>query len=75
MICETMPDNGPWGELVALLRNCDAAFNDSTAAIKSSGMPLNRIACVSHLLVDKKFLAFIFPCRMGLDQLLAGLLS
>jgi hypothetical protein len=65
MIKEITPDVGPWGEVISLLRNCDDAFNESAAAISQKGMPLNRIACVAHLLCDERFLACIIPLSDG----------
>jgi hypothetical protein len=62
MILEIKPDIGPWGEVITLLRNCDDAFlNESAASISQKGMPLNRIACVAHMLCDERFLACIIP--------------
>jgi hypothetical protein len=59
IISEIEPEKGPWGELLTLLRNCDEAFNESSAAITAKGLPLNRIACISHMLCDEKFLASV----------------
>ena len=61
IIREIEPEKGPWDELLTLLRNCDEAFNESSAAITAKGLPLNRIACISHILCDEKFLACIIP--------------
>ena len=61
MILEIKPDIGPWGEVITLLRNCDDAFNESAASISQKGMPLNRIACVAHMLCDERFLACTIP--------------
>jgi len=61
IIREIEPEKGPWDELLTLLCNCDEAFNESSAAITAKGLPLNRIACISHILCDEKFLACIIP--------------
>ncbi len=58
---EITPVNGPWFEVIQLLRHCDEAFNESAAAVTWKGMPTNRIACISHMLCDEKFLACIIP--------------
>ena len=73
IISEIEPEKGPWGELLTLLRNCDEAFNESSAAITAKGLPLNRIACISHMLCDKKFLASVriqLVCFLHLQLLL-----
>ena len=57
IIREIELEKGPWGELLTLLRYCDVAFKESSAAITPKGLPLNRIACISHMLCDEKFLA------------------
>jgi hypothetical protein len=61
MIHEIRPDHGPWLEMTQLLRNCDEAFNDSAAALWQTGMPANRIACISHMLCDERVLACLIP--------------
>lgn len=32
------PTHGPWEQVTKLLHQCDAAFNESAAAIKQAGM-------------------------------------
>jgi hypothetical protein len=44
---------------------CDEAFNESTALIARRGMPMNRIACIAHMLCDKRFLACYIPLTVG----------
>jgi hypothetical protein len=61
MMHEITPVNGPWFEVIQLLRHCDEAFNESAAAVTRKGRPTNRIACISHMLCDEKFLACIIP--------------
>jgi len=65
MIRETTPSNGPWFEVINLLKLCDEAFNESTASIARKGMPTNRIACVAHMLCDERFLACYIPLTVG----------
>jgi hypothetical protein len=64
---EMTPSNGPWFEVVNLLKLCDEAFNESTAAVSRKGMPTNRIACISHMLCDERFLACIIPITVGTE--------
>jgi len=61
MIREISPDNGPWFEVIPLLKMYDEAFNDSVASITRKGMPTNCIACISHMLCDERFLVCIIP--------------
>jgi hypothetical protein len=61
MMREITPVNGPWFEVIQLLCHCDEVFNESAAAVTQKGMPTNRIACISHMLCDEKFLACIIP--------------
>ncbi len=58
---EMTPVNGLWFEVIQLLRHCDEAFNKCAAAVIWKGMPTNRIACISHMLCDERFLACIIP--------------
>ncbi len=67
MICEITPSNGPWFEITKLLKLCDEAFNESAASISRKGMPMNRIACVAHMLCDERFLACIIPLTVGME--------
>jgi hypothetical protein len=62
-----MPSNGPWFELVNLLKLCNEAFNESAASISKKGMPTNRIACITHMLGDERFLACIIPFTDGTE--------
>jgi hypothetical protein len=61
MIWEISPDNGPWFEVIHLLKMCDEAFHESVASITRKGMPTNRILCISHMLCDERFIACIIP--------------
>jgi hypothetical protein len=61
MIWEISPDNGPWFEVIQLLKMCNEAFNESVASITLKGMPTNCIACISYMLCDERFLACIIP--------------
>jgi hypothetical protein len=67
MIREITPSNGPWFEITKLLKLCDEAFNESAASISRKGMPMNRIACVAHMLCDERFLACIIPLTVGME--------
>jgi hypothetical protein len=67
MIREMTPSNGPWFEVVNLLKLCDEAFNEPAAAVSQKGMPTNRIACISHMLCDERFLACIIPITVGTE--------
>jgi hypothetical protein len=42
-----------------LLCLCEEAFEESAAATKTDGMPANRIACVSQMLVDERVIPLI----------------
>jgi len=61
------PSNGSWFEVVNLLKLCDEAFNESAAAVSQKGMLTNRIACISHMLCDERFLACIIPITVGTE--------
>jgi hypothetical protein len=61
MIREVTPSNGPWFEIINLLKLCDEAFNESASSISRIGLPTNRIACVAHMLCDERFLACVIP--------------
>jgi hypothetical protein len=50
-----------------LLKLCDEAFNKSCASISRKGMPTNRIACISYMLCDERFLACIIPITVGTE--------
>jgi len=61
------PSNGPWFEVVNLLKLCEEAFNESAAAVSRKGMLTNQIACISHMLCDERFLACIIPITVGTE--------
>jgi hypothetical protein len=66
MIGEITLSNGPWFEVMDLLKLCNEAFNKSTASIsRRKGMPTNKIACIAHMLCDERFLACIIPLTVG----------
>ena len=50
-----------------LLKLCDEAFNKSCASISRKGMPTHRIACISYMLCDERFLACIIPITVGTE--------
>jgi hypothetical protein len=74
MIQEITPSNGPWFEVMNLLKLCDEAFTKSAASISRKGMSMNRIACIAHMLCNERFLACIIPLMMG-KELVVGLQS
>jgi hypothetical protein len=47
--------------VLGVLCNCDIACNESAAAFSQKSIPLNRIACVAHLLCDDRFIACLIP--------------
>jgi len=67
IIREMTPTNGPWHEVINILKLCDEAFNESTASIARKGLPTNRIACIAHMLCDERFLACIIPLTVATE--------
>jgi len=67
IIWEITPCNGPWFEIINVLKLCDEAFDKSAASISRKGMPVNRIACVAHTLCDERFLACIIPLTVAME--------
>jgi hypothetical protein len=59
VVSQVSPTNGPWEQVTQLLRHCKEAFDESAAAAKHAGMPANRIACVSHMLVDERVIPLL----------------
>jgi hypothetical protein len=67
IIREITPSNGPWFEIINVLKLCNEAFNKSATSISRKGMPVNRIACVAHMLCDERFLACIIPLTVATE--------
>jgi hypothetical protein len=67
IIREITPSNCPWFEIINVLKLCNEAFNESAASMSRKGMPVNRIACVAHMLCDERFLAYIIPLTVAME--------
>jgi len=67
IIREITPSNCPWFEIINVLKLCNEAFNESAASMSRKGMPVNRIACVAHMLCDERFLACIIPLTVATE--------
>ena len=67
VVSQLTPTHGPWDQVTQLLRHCDEAFNESTVSVKQAGMPANRIACVSHMLVDERVTPLLVKAAEALN--------